>query len=131
MKFFVDTADIAEITRLAETGFVDGVTTNPSLIAKTGRDMLEVVREICAAVDGPVSAEVTATDHQTMLKEGFRLAELADPIIELMAPGARLVLAGLLDTQVDGLVSAYAPRVALSVFAQRDEWVCLSGIRAT
>lgn len=59
------------------------------------------------------------------------LAELADPIIELMAPGARLVLAGLLDTQVDGLVSAYAPRVALSVFAQRDEWVCLSGIRAT
>ncbi len=59
------------------------------------------------------------------------LAKLADPIIELMAPGARLVLAGLLDTQVDGLVSAYAPRVALSVFAQRDEWVCLSGIRAT
>lgn len=59
------------------------------------------------------------------------LAELADPIIELMAPGARLVLAGLLDTQMDGLVSAYAPRVALSVFARRDEWVCLSGIRAT
>ncbi|MEQ8346618.1 MAG: fructose-6-phosphate aldolase [Sneathiellaceae bacterium] len=80
MKFFVDTADIAEIRRLAETGFVDGVTTNPSLIAKTGRNMLEVVREICAAVEGPVSAEVTATDHDTMLQEGLRLAELADNV---------------------------------------------------
>ena len=61
MKFFVDTADVNEIRDLAETGLVDGVTTNPSLVAKSGRDFSEVVREICGIVDGPVSAEVTAT----------------------------------------------------------------------
>ena len=61
MKFFVDTADVAEIKRLAATGLVDGVTTNPSLVAKSGRDFIEVIKEICALVDGPVSAEVTAT----------------------------------------------------------------------
>lgn len=77
MKFFVDTADIAEIRRLADAGFIDGVTTNPSLVARTGRNILDVVREICEAVDGPVSAEVTATDHPTMLEEGLRLAEIA------------------------------------------------------
>jgi transaldolase len=77
MKFFVDTADIGEITALAATGLVDGVTTNPSLVAKTGRDFLDVIREICALVAGPVSAEVTATDHATMLKEGRKLAALA------------------------------------------------------
>jgi transaldolase len=77
MKFFIDTADIAEIRDLAATGLVDGVTTNPSLVAKSGRDFLDVVREICAIVPGPVSAEVTATDHATMLAEGRRLAKLA------------------------------------------------------
>jgi transaldolase len=77
MKFFVDTADVGEIRELAATGLVDGVTTNPSLIAKAGRDMLEVIREICAIVPGPVSAEVTATDHATMLAEGRKLAKLA------------------------------------------------------
>jgi transaldolase len=77
MKFFIDTADIAEIRDLAATGLVDGVTTNPSLIAKSGRDFLEVVREICAVVPGPVSAEVAATDHPTMLAEGRKLAKLA------------------------------------------------------
>ena len=77
MKFFVDTADIAEIRELAATGLVDGVTTNPSLVAKTGRNFLEVVREICGIVPGPVSAEVTATDHATMLAEGRKLAKLA------------------------------------------------------
>ena len=70
MKFFIDTADLAEIRDLAATGLVDGVTTNPSLVAKTGRNFLDVVREICAVVPGPVSAEVTATDHATMLAEG-------------------------------------------------------------
>ena len=64
MKFFIDTADIAEIRDLAATGLVDGVTTNPSLIAKSGRNFLDVVREICAVVPGPVSAEVAATDHR-------------------------------------------------------------------
>ena len=80
MKFFVDTADVAEIEDLAATGMVDGVTTNPSLVAKTGRDFMDVLREICAIVRGPVSAEVTATDFDTMLAEGRRLAGLASNI---------------------------------------------------
>ncbi len=77
MKFFVDTADVAEIRELAATGLLDGVTTNPSLIQKSGRKMLDVIAEICAAVEGPVSAEVTATDHATMLAEGRKLAKIA------------------------------------------------------
>lgn len=77
MKFFVDTAEVSEIEELAATGLLDGVTTNPSLIAKSGRPMLEVVREICGLVDGPVSAEVTATDADAMLAEGRKLADLA------------------------------------------------------
>ncbi|MEJ1995542.1 MAG: fructose-6-phosphate aldolase [Limibacillus sp.] len=80
MKFFVDTADTAEIRELAATGLLDGVTTNPSLVAKTGRDFFEVVEEICDIVEGPVSAEVTATDHETMLREGKALAKLAKNI---------------------------------------------------
>ncbi|HKF71635.1 MAG TPA: fructose-6-phosphate aldolase [Stellaceae bacterium] len=77
MKFFIDTADLAEIRDLAATALVDGVTTNPSLVAKTGRNFLDVVREICAMVPGPVSAEVTAIDTETMLAEGRRLAKIA------------------------------------------------------
>lgn len=80
MKFFIDTADVGEIRDLAATGLVDGVTTNPSLVAKTGRAFLEVVKEICAVVEGPVSAEVTATDFDTMLKEGHKLARIADNV---------------------------------------------------
>ena len=77
MKFFIDTADLGEIRDLAATGLVDGVTTNPSLVAKTGRKFLDVVRDICAVVPGPVSAEVTATDTATMLAEGRKLAKIA------------------------------------------------------
>lgn len=77
MKFFIDTADLGEIRELAATGLVDGVTTNPTLVAKTGRKFLDVVREICAVVPGPVSAEVTATDTATMLAEGRKLAKIA------------------------------------------------------
>ncbi|MDF1794772.1 MAG: fructose-6-phosphate aldolase [Thalassobaculaceae bacterium] len=80
MKFFIDTADVAEIRDLASTGMVDGVTTNPSLIAKSGRPIAEVIAEICAVVDGPVSAEVTAMDHETMLREGRFLRTIADNI---------------------------------------------------
>ncbi len=80
MKFFIDSADVSEISDLASTGLVDGVTTNPSLVAKSGRDFFEVLREICAIVPGPVSAEVTATDFETMLAEGRHLAKLADNI---------------------------------------------------
>lgn len=80
MKFFVDTADVSEIRDLAATGLVDGVTTNPSLIAKSGRNILEVIAEICDIVDGPISAEVAATDHETMLLEGRKLAKIADNV---------------------------------------------------
>jgi transaldolase len=80
MKFFVDTAEIDAIKELHNLGMVDGVTTNPSLIAKSGRDILEVTREICDLVDGPVSAEVVALDADTMLAEGRKLAKIADNI---------------------------------------------------
>jgi transaldolase len=77
MKFFVDTADVAEIRSLVELGMVDGVTTNPSLVAKAGRKMSEVIREICGITPGPVSAEVTATEHDGMLAEGRFLRQIA------------------------------------------------------
>ena len=80
MKFFVDTADVDAIRELNETGMVDGVTTNPSLIKKSGRDILEVTKEICAIVDGPVSAEVTATEAGAMIAEGRKLVGIADNI---------------------------------------------------
>jgi transaldolase len=76
MKFFVDTADVADIRTLAASGLLDGVTTNPSLIAKSGRPILDVIREIAELVPGPVSAEVTATDFETMMKEGKKLHAL-------------------------------------------------------
>ena len=80
MKFFVDTGDIDEIKSLAATGMVDGVTTNPSLIAKSGRNFLELIKEICDVVDGPVSAEVAATDYATMRKEAEVLRKIADHV---------------------------------------------------
>ncbi|WP_108816282.1 fructose-6-phosphate aldolase [Loktanella sp. Alg231-35] len=80
MKFFVDTAEIDQIKELNDLGMVDGVTTNPSLIAKSGRNILEVTKEICDLVDGPVSAEVVALDAETMLAEGRKLAKIADNI---------------------------------------------------
>ena len=81
MKFFLDTADIDEIRDLAATGLVDGVTTNPSLIAKSGRNFLDVVRDICSVINGPVSAEVAATEFNKMLKEGRKLASLASNVV--------------------------------------------------
>lgn len=80
MKFFVDTADIAEIADMNDTGLLDGVTTNPSLIMKSGRDIMEVTKEICDLVEGPVSAEVTATEYADMMKEAAVLAKIADNI---------------------------------------------------
>ena len=91
MKFFVDTAEIAEIQELHDLGMVDGVTTNPSLILKSGRDITEVTKEICAIVSGPVSAEVASTDADAMLAEGLRLAKIA-PNIAVKVP---LTWAGL------------------------------------
>ncbi len=81
MKFFLDTADINEIKELAASGLVDGVTTNPSLVMKSGRKFLDVVKEICKTIPGPVSAEVISTDHKTMLAEGRKLAKLAKNVV--------------------------------------------------
>lgn len=80
MKFFIDSADISEIKELNDYGIIDGVTTNPSLIAKSGRNFLAVIKEICEIVKGPVSAEVVATDYKTMIKEGEILSDLADNV---------------------------------------------------
>jgi transaldolase len=80
MKFFIDTADIAEIRDLAATGLLDGATTNPTLVAKAGRPMADIIREICGIVPGPVSAEVTATDWETMVAEGRKLAAIASNV---------------------------------------------------
>lgn len=80
MKFFADTAEIADIKELAATGLLDGVTTNPSLIMKSGRDFVEVTREICGIVDGPVSAEVVALDHAGMMQEAEKLRKIADNV---------------------------------------------------
>jgi transaldolase len=85
MKFFVDTADIGEIKEMAATGLLDGVTTNPSLVAKANRDFKTIIAEICAVVDGPVSAEVAATDHENMLREGRILAKIA-PNVAVKVP---------------------------------------------
>lgn len=81
MKFFIDTADINEIRAANQRGWVDGVTTNPSLIAKSGRDFHEVIREICKEVPGPVSAEVIATESEKMYAEGRELAKLAGNVV--------------------------------------------------
>lgn len=80
MKFFVDTAEIKDIKELNDLGMVDGVTTNPSLILKSGRDILEVTKEICDLVDGPVSAEVVAMEADAMIAEGRKLAKIADNV---------------------------------------------------
>lgn len=80
MKFFVDTADTKEIADLAATGLIDGVTTNPSLIAKSGRPFADVIAEICGLTDGPVSAEVVATDYDNMVLEGRKLAKIAENV---------------------------------------------------
>ncbi len=88
MKIFLDSADLAEIRAFCDTGFVDGVTTNPSLIAAAGQDIKQAITEICSIIDGPVSAEVTATDFETMLAEGRALAALA-PNVTVKVPLTR------------------------------------------
>lgn len=80
MKFFVDTADITEIKDMAATGLIDGVTTNPSLIMKSGKSFLPLIEEICGIVSGPVSAEVASTDYETMWKEADKLRQIADNV---------------------------------------------------
>ena len=92
MKFFVDTAEIKDIAELNDYGLLDGVTTNPSLIAKSGRDFKEVIAEICALVEGPVSAEVAAMDYDGMVAEGEHLAKIAKNVViklPLTLPGLK------------------------------------------
>jgi len=95
MKFFVDTAEIKDIRELHEAGLVDGVTTNPSLIAKSGRNIKEVIKEICSVTPGPVSAEVASLEYEGMIAEGEVLAALADNVV-VKVP---LTLAGLKATK--------------------------------
>ena len=116
MKFFVDTADLAEISDMAGAGMVDGVTTNPSLIAKSGRPLLEAIADICALVDGPVSAEVTATDHDTMLAEGRRLAAIAPNVavkVPLTVDGLRTCRALADEGRTVNVTLCFSPQQAL------------------
>jgi transaldolase len=116
MKFFIDTADIGEIRELAATGLVDGVTTNPSLIAKSGRKFLDVVQEICAIVPGPISAEVAATDHQTMLAEGRKLARLAPNVavkVPLTQDGLKTCRALALEGTMVNVTLCFSPAQAI------------------
>lgn len=96
MKFFIDTADVSEIRAAASYGLIDGVTTNPSLVAKTGKDMRTVLEEICAIVDGPISAEVVSTDGDAMIKEAKELAGIHKNIV-IKVP---MTLEGLKATRV-------------------------------
>jgi transaldolase len=141
MKFFVDTADTAEIADLAATGLLDGVTTNPSLIHKSGRQFLEVVREICALTDGPVSAEVVALDHATMMREADILRNIADNVcvkVPLTIDGLKTCKALTSDgTQVNvtlcfsanqALLAAKAGATFISPFVGRHDDVGFDGM---
>jgi transaldolase len=142
MKFFVDTADASEIRSLAETGLVDGVTTNPSLIAKTGRRMAEVIAEICAITPGPVSAEVTAVEHEQMLAEGRYLRGIAPNVavkVPLTEAGLRacralsdegtLVNVTLCFTPAQALLAAKAGAAFVSPFVGRLDDIGTDGMR--
>ncbi len=116
MKFFIDTADIEEIEDLAATGMVDGVTTNPSLAAKTVKSFLELIGEICAVVDGPVSAEVTATDFETMMKEAAVLREIASNVaikVPLIPDGLKACKALTDDGAMVNVTLCFSPAQAL------------------
>ncbi len=141
MKFFVDTADTEEIRELADTGLLDGVTTNPSLVAKTGRDFFEVIKEICDIVDGPVSAEVAATDFDTMIEEGKKLAGVAENVavkVPLTMPGlktcAQLSKAGtqvnvtLCFSAAQAILAAKAGATFISPFVGRLDDIGQSGM---
>ncbi len=141
MKFFVDTADIAAIKDLAATGLLDGVTTNPSLILKSGRKFTDVIAEICALVPGPVSAEVVALDHETMLKEAEQLIPIAKNVtikVPLTVDGLKTckVLSGrgvmvnvtLCFTATQALLAAKAGASFISPFVGRHDDVSWDGM---
>jgi len=132
MKFFVDTADVTEIKDLAATGLLDGVTTNPTLIAKSGKSFLPLIEEICGIVDGPVSAEVASTDYPTMIKEARKLAAIADhvaikvpltpaglQVCKEMSDEARMVNVTLCFSPAQALLAAKAGAMFISPFVGR------------
>jgi len=141
MKFFVDTADIAAIQDLAATGLLDGVTTNPSLILKSGRKFTDVIAEICALVPGPVSAEVVALDHETMLKEAEQLIPIAKNVtikVPLTVDGLKtckvlssrgvMVNVTLCFTATQALLAAKAGATFISPFVGRHDDVSWDGM---
>jgi transaldolase len=141
MKFFVDTADAAEIRELAETGLLDGVTTNPSLIMKAGRPIAEVIAEICDITPGPVSAEVAAIDLEGMLKEGRKLAAIAKNVVvkvpltldglracRKLTDEGRMVNVTLCFTANQALLAAKAGATFISPFIGRIDDIGLDGI---
>ncbi len=142
MKFFADTAEIADIRDLAEAGLLDGVTTNPSLIMKAGRSIHDVVAEICAIVEGPVSAEVAALDTEGMLAEGRKLAEIADNVAikvpltwdglkacRILSGEGRVVNVTLCFTANQALLAARAGATFVSPFIGRLDDIGLDGMQ--
>ncbi|KUF12789.1 fructose-6-phosphate aldolase [Pseudoponticoccus marisrubri] len=141
MKFFVDTADIDAIRDLHALGMVDGVTTNPSLINKSGRDILEVTKEICDLVEGPVSAEVIATESDAMIAEGRKLAEIAENIAvkvpltwdglkacKVLSDEGRMVNVTLCFTANQALLAAKAGATFISPFIGRLDDLNMDGL---
>lgn len=142
MKFFLDTAEIDEIREMAATGLVDGVTTNPSLILKSGRDYFEVTREICDLIDGPVSAEVAATDYDGMLREAAHIYDIAENIalkVPLTVDGLRackhftdqgkMVNVTLCFSAAQALLAAKAGATFISPFVGRHDDVGFDGMQ--
>ena len=141
MKFFVDTADVAEIRELDALHLVDGVTTNPSLVKKSGRDFIEVIREICEVTPGPVSAEVVALDAEAMIAEGRKLAQLAPNIAvkvpltwdglracRVLSEEGRMVNVTLCFSANQALLAAKAGATFISPFVGRLDDVNLDGM---
>lgn len=141
MKFFVDTADIADIKDLASTGLLDGVTTNPSLIAKSGKKFIPLIEEICAIVSGPVSAEVAATDYETMRKEAEVLRKIADNIAvkvpltpaglkvcKELSDGGTMVNVTLCFSSAQALLAAKAGAKFISPFVGRLDDISFNGL---
>lgn len=142
MKFFVDTADIHEIEDLAATGLIDGVTTNPSLVAKSGKEFIPLIKDICKIVSGPVSAEVAATDFDTMRKEADALRNIANNVaIKVPLTPAGLKLCKQLshdDTKVNvtlcfsaaqALLAAKAGAAFISPFVGRLDDISMDGMQ--
>lgn len=141
MKFFVDTANTDDIRDLASTGLVDGVTTNPSLVAKEGKEFIPLIEEICDIIDGPVSAEVGATDFETMLAEGKKLAKISDNIavkVPLTEAGLKtckalsdegtMVNVTLCFSSGQALLAAKAGASFISPFVGRLDDICYDGL---